>query len=126
MRKFVYVFLLGAILQSSLAAQVIAPEPRRVQINSKLAETLLIHKPACQKDTDGTKVTGTVVIAIMYDKEGKVIRAQVVTGPKMLRSLALATVRKYRYKPYLLNSKPVEVVTQVSIPIDCFFHNGQA
>jgi hypothetical protein len=35
-------------------------------------------------------------------------------------------VRKYRYKPYLLNKTPVEVETAVSIQIDCFFHTGQA
>jgi hypothetical protein len=44
----------------------------------------------------------------------------------VLRPLALATVRKYHYKPYLLNGTPVEVETVVSIPIDCFFHTGQA
>jgi len=35
-------------------------------------------------------------------------------------------VRKYRYKPYLLNKTPVEFKTVVSIPIDCIFHTGQA
>jgi protein TonB len=72
------------------------------------------------------RVTGTVVIAITIDKTGKVSRAQTLSGAKMLRPLALATVRKYRYRPYLLNNTPVEVVTLVSIAIDCIFHTGQA
>lgn len=102
--------------------------PRTIRINSKLAETLLIHKeqPACQKGADGVPVKGTVVIAITYDKEGKVSHAHVTAGPALLRPLALATVRRYRYKPYLLNNTPVEVVTEVSISIDCIFHTGQA
>jgi protein TonB len=102
--------------------------PYEVQIGSKVAETLLIHKeePHCQKDTDGVRVTGTVVIDITIDKSGNVTHPHPLSGPKMLRPLAVATVRKYRYRPYLLNNAPIEVETVVSIPIDCFFHTGQA
>lgn len=60
-------------------------------------------------------VTRTVVIAITYGKEGKVNHAHITTGPKMLRPLALGTVRRHSYKPYLLNNTPVEVETEVSI-----------
>ena len=107
---------------------MVAPFPHRVQLDPKIANALLIHKeePACQKDSDGIKVTGTVVIAIIIDKGGHVTHAQTLSGPMMLRPLALTTVRKYLYKPYLLNGRPVEVETTVSIRIDCIFHNGQA
>jgi protein TonB len=113
---------------TSSPAQDVAPFPNRVQLSSKIANTLLIHKeePACQRDSDGVRVTGTVVIAITIDKSGKVNDAHTRSGPKPLRPVALATVRKYRYKPFLLNGTPVEVVTAVTIAIDCFFHTGQA
>ena len=102
--------------------------PYEVQLGSKFAETLLVHKeePPCQKDSDGVRVTGTVVIAITIDKNGKVSHPHMVSGPKILRPLAAATVLKYRYKPYLLNGTPIEIETVVSISIDCFFHTGQA
>ena len=102
--------------------------PHGIQLDSKFAETLLIHKeePACQKDPDGTKVTGTVVFAITIDKSGKVSHARTLSGPRLLRPLALAAVRKYRYKPYLLKGTPVVIETVVSIRMDCFFHSGQA
>ncbi|MFZ2023851.1 MAG: energy transducer TonB [Terracidiphilus sp.] len=128
MEKLTFSFFLVAVLLSTSAAQVVAPFPHRVQLDSKIANTLLIHKeePACQKDSDGIKVTGTVVIAITIDKDGHVTHTQTLSGPKMLRPLALTTVRKYLYKPYLLNGTPVEVETTVSIRIDCICHNGQA
>ena len=102
--------------------------PYEIRLDPKFAETLLIHKeePACQKDHDGLWIRGTVVIEITVDKKGKVSGAQTVSGPKILRPIALATVRKYLYKPYLLKGTPVEVETIVSIPMDCYFHNGQA
>jgi protein TonB len=142
MENSTFSFLLAAVLLSTQVqahAQGLPPSaqkgspaqeqtPPEVQLSSRLAETLLIHKeePACQKSSDGVRVTGTVVIAITIDKTGKVSRAQTLSGAKMLRPLALATVRKYRYRPYLLNNTPVEVVTLVSIAIDCIFHTGQA
>lgn len=128
MGKVTLSFLLGAVLLLTSPAQMVAPFPRRVQLDSKIADTLLIdkEKPACQKDPDGVKVMGTVVIAITIDKNGHVGHAQTLSGPKMLRPLALATVRKYLYKPYLLNGTPVEVETKASVRIDCIFHTGQA
>lgn len=128
MRNVTHSLLLAAILLACSEAQDVAPIPRKVWIQPKLAETLLIHKeqPACQKDQAGVRVTGTVVVAITIDGDGKVIHAHALSGPKILRSTAIATVRKYRYKPYLLNRTPVEVDTVVSIPINCFFHSGQA
>lgn len=128
MEKPTFFFLLAAVLLSNSAAQVVAPFPNRVRLDPKVANNFLIHKeePACQKDSDGVKVMGTVVIAITIDKNGHVIRTQTISGPKMLQPLALATARKYLYKPYLLNGIPVEVETTVSIRMDCIFHTGQA
>ena len=36
----------------------------------------------------------------------------------MLRKAALNAVRKYKYKPYLVNGKAVEVETTTSVTID--------
>jgi hypothetical protein len=122
----------GQVQRLSLTDQNGSPAqqqaPYEIQLSSKFAETLLIHKeePACQKDPDGVKVSGTVVMEITIDKNGAVSRSRAFSGPKLLRSVALATVRKYRYKPYVLDKKPVEVETVVSIRVDCFFHTGQA
>jgi len=102
--------------------------PHEIQLGSKFAETLLIHKeaPPCNKGPDGLRITGTVVIAVTIDKNGKVNHTHTISGPKMLRAMASTTVRKYRYKPYLVNKTPIEFETVVYLPMDCFFHTGQA
>ena len=109
-------------------AQVIGSPPNRIAVKPETAEALLIHReePACQKDPDGTRVTGTVVVRITIGRTGKVIHTRTISGPKLLQPVGLAAVRKYLYRPYLLSGNPVEVVTIVSIPIDCIFHTGQA
>ncbi len=128
MGNLTFSLFLAVFLLSGSSAQDVAPQPTRVRVSSKLADTLLIHKeePACQKDPDGVRVTGTVVIEITIDKNGNVSHTRTLSGPKLLRPLASATVRKYHYKPYLLNNTPVEVETVVSIQIVCAFRNGQA
>lgn len=142
MGKFTFSFFLaGALLSTPVQAYAQNPPspvqkgptarqqaPYEIQLGPNVAESLLVHKeePACQKDLDGVRVTGTVVIAVTIDKKGMVSHTRTLSGPKMLRPLALATVRKYRYKPYLLNNVPVEFETVVSIPIICIFHTGQA
>ena len=142
MRIFRLSFFLAATLLPTWAqpqiqnhpptAQKVTPPktqfPNEIHLDPKVAEALLVHKeqPACRKDIDGIKIMATVVIAVTIDKNGKVSRTQILSGPKIMRPLALATVRKYLYKPYLVNSTPAEFQTEVSIHIDCVFSNGQA
>jgi protein TonB len=117
-----------AVLPRLFAIPLAYSTAHEIHLDPKVAEALLIHKeePACQKDPDGIKVTGTVVIAITINKSGMVSYSRTLSGPRLLRPLALATVRKYRYKPYLLNNRPVAVETAVSIQMDCIIHTGQA
>lgn len=136
MGKLSFSFVLAAVLlfqwapvhgqnsPSAPAQQAAHP----VQLDSKTAQTLLLHKeePACRKDHDGTRITGTVVVAVTIDRNGNVSRTRTVSGPKLLQPLALAALRKYQYKPYLLNETPVAFETVVSVRMDCFFYTGQA
>jgi outer membrane biosynthesis protein TonB len=42
-------------------------------------------------------------------------RVHVIEGDRLLRDAASEAVRRWRYKPYLLNGKPVEVATTVTV-----------
>jgi protein TonB len=91
--------------------------PHTISISSSDAEKLLIKKfdyVYVHKDMEAL-VSGTVVMAIAIGKHGEVLYPKVISGPKILQKPALDAVRKYQYKPYLLNGKPVVVNTTVSI-----------
>jgi protein TonB len=60
-------------------------------------------------------VSGTVVVTATIDKNGRIIGLQVLSGPVMLQQAAVAAVRDARYRPYLLNGQPVEVITTFSV-----------
>jgi len=63
-------------------------------------------------------VIGTVVVAIEIDKNGGVHHPKVISGPLMLQKIVVDAIRKYRYIPYLLNGKVVEVETTVWVTLD--------
>ncbi|MCU1320687.1 MAG: TonB family protein [Acidobacteriaceae bacterium] len=60
-------------------------------------------------------LSGRVVVAIRVDKEGKVTKATAISGPGPLRDPALEAVRRWTYKPYLLNGQPVVVATTSTV-----------
>ena len=60
-------------------------------------------------------VSGIVVVTATIDRTGRIVGAQAVSGPVMLRGAALDAVRAARYRPYLLNGEAVEVETTVSV-----------
>jgi protein TonB len=115
-----YVILATGLLAQTSVSQFTAPEPMRVRTSAEVAAKLLIHKvdpDACPHIGMAARVTGTVVVAIAIDKEGNVLHPKVVSGPKLLQKMVLDAVRKYKYKPYLLNGKAIEVETTVSVTI---------
>jgi protein TonB len=60
-------------------------------------------------------ISGTVVVTATIDKSGRIVGLQVLSGPPMLQKAAADAVRDARYRPYLLNGQPIEVVTTFSV-----------
>jgi protein TonB len=114
--------LLSAILVPCTVAQTKVPsnttqQPYEIQISAAVAEKLLIHKVEIQYPPSSYRVTGTVIVAVEIDRNGKVLGPKVVSGPLWLRKAVLDAVQKYKYKPYLLNGKAVDVETTVSVVV---------
>ena len=117
--------LLSAMLSSGLNVQTTdccftRPFPQKVRLSARLSEKLLIHKEptACLNIAVVGEVKGTVVLVMEINKNGDVLHPAVVSGPALLRKTVLDAVRKYKYKPYLLNGEPVEVETTVAVQSD--------
>ncbi len=61
------------------------------------------------------RVQGDVVLSAIIDVNGQITNLQLVSGHPMLVPAALAAVKQWRYKPYLLNGQPVEVETTITV-----------
>ncbi|MGA9071441.1 MAG: energy transducer TonB [Terracidiphilus sp.] len=62
------------------------------------------------------RVQGNVVLAIVIDKEGKVVSEKVISGPAMLQQAALDAVKKFCFSPFLMNGVVIRVTTSLTIP----------
>ncbi|MCU1320713.1 MAG: TonB family protein [Acidobacteriaceae bacterium] len=60
-------------------------------------------------------ISGSVVLHAMISKAGTVENLKVVSGPLTLQQSAIAAVKTWKYKPYLLNGEPTEVDTSIVV-----------
>lgn len=61
------------------------------------------------------RIQGTVVLQIVIGRDGNIQNARVISGPQELQQSALDAVRQWKYKPYLRNGDPIEVLSTVNI-----------
>jgi protein TonB len=54
-------------------------------------------------------------LSIVIDKSGDVENITALSGPPELQQSAIDAVRQWKYKPYLLNGDPVEVLSIVNV-----------
>ncbi len=88
-----------------------------VKVNpSVMDENLIVSRvPAYPEVAKISGVEGDVVMQALISKEGTVKRVHVMEGDSRLRSAAEEAVYKWRYRPYVLHGRPVEVATTVTV-----------
>jgi periplasmic protein TonB len=113
--------VIGGIVSatSSLAAvpKFSPTTPQRVRISQGITKGLLIHRvePPYPTLARQARVQGEVVLKAIISTNGEIQDLQLVSGHPMLVPAAIAAVREWRYKPYLLNGQPVEVETTITV-----------
>jgi protein TonB len=110
--------ILHALGKSSSSLPVPPPpavaHPPRV---SHMMEGNLIRRvqPDYPPIARSARIQGQVVLAAIISKEGRIENLRVLAGHPMLVRAALEAVSQWRYRPYILNSEPVEVETQITV-----------
>jgi periplasmic protein TonB len=61
------------------------------------------------------RIQGTVRFTATVDKNGNVQNIQFMSGPQMLVQAATEAVKKWVYRPMMLNGQPTEVITQIEV-----------
>jgi len=94
-----------------------AAQPDVVNISARVAQGLLISKtaPVYPVDAKMTAVCPKVVLEAMIGTDGLIKDLKFVTGPEQLQQAAFDAVRRWRYRPYLLNGQPVAARTTVNL-----------
>jgi TonB family protein len=93
------------------------PTVTKPVIVSNLGEGSLIYRvqPNYPELARQARVQGAVELRALISKSGTIENLVVVRGHPMLAAAALDAVRRWRYRPYLLNHEPVEVETEITV-----------
>ena len=97
-----------------------AEEAGAVRVAPSVMESNLIisRVPAYPESAKAEGVQGSVVMQVIISTDGLVKHVSVIRGDPRLRSAATDAVYKWRYRPYLLNGRPVDVATTVTVDFD--------
>jgi protein TonB len=110
----------GIINDSSIRSVVAAPVPvpaKRVRISEGVSAGRLIDRvePEYPRIAKSARIQGAVELSAWITKEGTIERLTVVRGHPLLAKAAVDAVKRWHYKPFLLNGVPVEVETTVNV-----------
>ncbi|HLM80621.1 MAG TPA: energy transducer TonB [Terriglobales bacterium] len=86
--------------------------------SSKL-EPLKIQKATYPAEAAQKQIQGQVWVKLMVSETGDVENVEVVSGDPVLARAAVDAVKKWKFKPFIKNGKPVKVSTKV--PLDFAF-----
>jgi periplasmic protein TonB len=108
-------------MKALLASNRNAPirvEPRREPIRiSSLSEGALLRRvqPIYPPPARNARIQGPVVMVALIDTDGRIVKLRLVSGNPLLVEAAMNAVKQWRYRPYILNSQPIEVETQITV-----------
>ena len=107
--KAIYSLCIAACLLSPLRVVAQQPSPAPIKVASGVMAGLAVYHP-------NPVIPGTTVLSARIDKTGRVHDIKVVAPKSQADSDAVvATVKRWRYRPYLLNGEPVDVQTTITI-----------
>lgn len=89
--------------------------PVRVGGGVQSAKLVFGPKPAYPPLAKATRTQGMVRMQAIIGRDGAIRNLQVLSGPPLLIPVAIEAVRQWRYQPTLLNSEPVEVITEIDV-----------
>ena len=79
------------------------------------AHLLTAPAPSYPKLASIAHVEGEVIVQVVVARDGRVEATRVLEGPRLLRSAAEHAIRRWRYRPYLIDGKPTDVATIVTV-----------
>jgi TonB family protein len=103
-------------LHPTPAAFAVVPSPRspmRVQVAPRVSLAMLLAQvdPVYPPEARRQRIEGTVTLKAVIGEDGTVRSLQAVSGPELLVSATIDAVRQWRYRPYLVDGRPLEVET---------------
>jgi periplasmic protein TonB len=101
----------------SMPSGVPQPGPQTLKVSQGVSQGLLIKKvsPAYPPQAMKSRLQGSVQLLATISKDGNITNVKALSGEAVLARAAMEAVKQWKYKPYYLNSEPVEIQTQITV-----------
>jgi TonB family protein len=83
-----------------------------------MPDSKILHRelPVYPTDAADRSIQGVVKISVMIGTDGRVERARLISGHKLLVPAAMQAVRRWVFEPGEAQGHPVPMITEISIP----------
>jgi TonB family protein len=104
-------------LESHLPRKQVTSDQARIKVPAEMMEQLVTHKvePVYPEAARQANLQGVVVLNAVIGRDGTVLKLRPVAGPDALAPAAVDAVKWWRFQPYRVNGKPVEVETTLAV-----------
>jgi TonB family protein len=102
--------------EATVAATELEPSSP-LRVSSQTMEEKIVHKvdPLYPATARLAGIQGLVVLDVVISADGTVDRVRAVAGPNLLAQSAQSAVQSWKFEPYRLGGKPVEVETTIAV-----------
>jgi outer membrane biosynthesis protein TonB len=115
-----YLLTVGSYAQSG-TVQSGSTEPSQIPQHIRISGGVMAGniltrvQPVYPEEAREQHINGAVVMHVIIGTDGLVKSVSPISGPEVLRQPYADAVKQWTYKPYLLNGRPVEVDTVVTV-----------
>jgi protein TonB len=92
-----------------------APAIEPVEVSEMVERAFIAENPSPVYPTTAKGQQGTVVLQVLIARDGSVQDAKFMQGSLVFARNAIEAVRQWKFKPYLLNGRPVSVQSQMTV-----------
>jgi protein TonB len=116
-----------APLPPALPPPAPADEKPPVRVGGRLEPAVLIKRtePQYPPMAKAARVEGVVVLKGMISLDGRIDDIRVVSGNPVLVDAAVQCVRKWKYRPAVLNGQPIAAPIEISVGFRLIYPGGR-
>jgi protein TonB len=112
MRHFWYCIALAALLGAVVSAQ---DEPKKVTRAEALSAVATKVQPEYPPVARQLRLQGTVELQVLVAESGEVTKVNIVSGNAMFTGPSAQAVKRWKFRPFVENGKPIQVLAPVTI-----------
>ena len=112
MRHFWHFIALAALLGAVVSAQ---NEPKKITRAEALSAVSTKVQPEYPPVARQLRIQGTVELAVLVAETGEVLKVDIVSGNPMFTGPSAQAVKRWKFRPFVENGKPIRVLAPVTI-----------